>query len=176
MTENECAAPPYPAKTVANYFLSKGFNEGVDIDPMKLQKLVYIAHGWHLAISGRALLKEAPQAWKYGPVIQTLYHEFKRYGNTPILELAFDVEMCDDQLVTRTPMIDPDDAATLEVLEAVWESYKMSSGVRLSSLTHAPDTPWSAVWNEGGSQVQSAEIPDRLIEEHYEALIAQRSA
>ena len=41
----------YSAKAVANYFLSK-YGRKKGITPLKIQKLVYIAHGWHMACHG----------------------------------------------------------------------------------------------------------------------------
>ena len=53
---------------------------------MKLIKLVYIAHGWHLALeNGKSLISEAVMAWKYGHVINSLYQKLKRYGSQDIL-------------------------------------------------------------------------------------------
>ena len=64
---------PYSAKAVANTLLSRSKELGInDITPMKLQKLIYYAHGWLLAFLGTALIKEGVQAWKYGPVIHTV--------------------------------------------------------------------------------------------------------
>jgi len=40
----------YSPLAVANYFLERGVREEVAIDAMKLQKLIYLAHGWFLAI------------------------------------------------------------------------------------------------------------------------------
>ncbi|MCB0375635.1 MAG: DUF4065 domain-containing protein, partial [Sinomicrobium sp.] len=89
----------YNPVIVANYFLSK---YGVDyhITPMKLVKLVYIAHGWHLGITDNALIDENPEAWKYGPVIPRIYHEFKKFGKNPI-KIANTVTV-DDQLPLNT--------------------------------------------------------------------------
>ena len=72
------------AKAIANYFLDKS----IDLTPMKIIKLVYIAHGWHLAITDKPLIEDYVQAWEFGPVIPDLYHEFKKYGNTPIKTYA----------------------------------------------------------------------------------------
>ena len=58
---------PYKAITIAYYFLEQGERENIPISPMKLQKLIYFAHGWCLAIRREALIMESVEAWKYGP-------------------------------------------------------------------------------------------------------------
>jgi len=73
------------ALAVANYFIKKGIDTKKSVSPMKLQKLVYFAHGWRLALYNSPLIDEAIQAWQYGPVIPGIYHEFKHYGNRDIL-------------------------------------------------------------------------------------------
>src|SRR5258708_10309168 len=60
---------PYPAEAVANYFLEKSWEEGKSVDPLKIQKLVYFANGWHLGLYGSPLIDEEVRAWTYGPVI-----------------------------------------------------------------------------------------------------------
>ena len=65
----------YDVRAVANFFLDQAQEEGQKLDHMKLQKLAYIAHGWHLAITGEPLFHERVEAWPYGPVIPDLYHE-----------------------------------------------------------------------------------------------------
>ena len=78
----------YSAFAVANYFLRLGRDSGEEITPLKIQKLVYIAHGYHLAFTasdnspnGLPLVDdEFAEAWQYGPVFPSLYHHFKRFG------------------------------------------------------------------------------------------------
>jgi uncharacterized phage-associated protein len=55
---------------------------------MKLIKTVFIAHGFYLASKDKPLVNEFVQAWKYGPVIDSVYHEFKGLGHKPIKFLA----------------------------------------------------------------------------------------
>jgi uncharacterized phage-associated protein len=79
---------PFPAEAVANEFLELAKKDGEALSPMKLLKLVYFAHGWHLALTGEPLIEEPVQAWQFGPVIPSIYHQFKRFGSGPINEFA----------------------------------------------------------------------------------------
>ena len=70
---------------VANYFLARNDpSEGDRITPLKLQKLVYYAQGYALALLGRPLFEESISAWRLGPVCSELYRHFKSFGNQPI--------------------------------------------------------------------------------------------
>jgi uncharacterized phage-associated protein len=71
---------PETAAAVANYFIDKALEEDRELTPMKLIKLIYLAHGWRLGWTQLPLIGEAIKAWKYGPVIESLYQSFKRYG------------------------------------------------------------------------------------------------
>src|SRR5437870_3577302 len=85
----------YEARAIANYFLDLAKLANQELNPMKIQKLVYYAHGWNLALDGQPLIDEAVEAWTYGPVIPSLYHEFKKYGGGPITSKASKIEVRD---------------------------------------------------------------------------------
>ncbi|MDE0300644.1 MAG: DUF4065 domain-containing protein [Candidatus Poribacteria bacterium] len=161
---------PYPAKAVANWFIRRSLKESNPVTLMKLLKLVYIAHGWHLAIVDKPLIRDRVEAWMYGPVIPELYHEFKRYGILPIQELATDYEpifdgkrLIDAKLVT--PKIPNDDTRTRNCLKRVWEVYKGFTAIQLSNLTHEAGTPWDSVFNN--ADANKSEIDDEAIKAYY---------
>ena len=62
---------------IASKFIQLGIDQGRPITPMKLQKMLYLAHGIHLAAYDRPLLKEPIEAWSYGPIIPDVYQNFK---------------------------------------------------------------------------------------------------
>ena len=54
----------YPSLVVSNFFINKSIEEGVELTPMKLLKLVYITHGWFLGYNDRPLIQEPLEAWR----------------------------------------------------------------------------------------------------------------
>lgn len=93
------------SKSLANFLIDLAQAEGQTLDPMKLQKLVYYAHGWYAGYTGERLINEEVEAWPYGPVIPSLYDEFKRYGSGKIASKATD--FCNGVLVEVPPPSDP---------------------------------------------------------------------
>ena len=75
-------------KAVANYFLDCAKEDGESLTLLKLVKLVYLAHGWHLGLTGDPLIKENVEAWRYGPVVPSIYHDLKIFGNNAITRYA----------------------------------------------------------------------------------------
>jgi uncharacterized phage-associated protein len=162
----------HDARSIANHFLDRGEAEDIDIDNLKLQKLVYIAHGWHLAITDGALFKDLVQAWPYGPVIPSVYHEFKWMGKKPINVRGFYYDPSSDgtRVFSLEDVSSPETPLklTCEVLDGVWEKYKNESGVDLSARTHADGTPWAiTVGSRPPKEIRDLEIPNDLIRKHY---------
>ena len=74
----------YDALTIARYIVNYSNKEGFGVTNLKLQKLLYFVQAAFLKIYGKPCFKEDMQAWTLGPVIPSVYHEFKRYGNMDI--------------------------------------------------------------------------------------------
>lgn len=164
--EMEVVFVPYSAKSVANYFLEKAWQSDGGVDPMKLQKLVYFAHGWNLGLFGEALIDEQVEAWPFGPVVPSLYHEFKVYGRNPITTQAMRYTG-----FSATPWPIPGDSRSTELLGRIWQVYKDASATKLSNITHKDGSPWSRVNEEYGGRIpKGTDIPRSYIEEHFRKL------
>lgn len=119
------------AMQVAAYFLSKVDDEfGEGITNLKMQKLVYYAQAYHLAIFGIPLFGEEIQAWQHGPVVPDLYHKFKSFDSGPIdtNDYLSDIDQTLPEEVT-------------EFLNEVYEQFAQFSAWRLADMTHA-EGPW----------------------------------
>ncbi len=165
----------FSAAAVANRFLRLAWQDDKEITPLKMQKLVYFAHGWHLALFERPLLAETVQAWQFGPVIGSLYRIFRHFGAKPIRSLA--------SVVTQYGLLPAEldrEASSEEeiqraeaVIDRVWEQYGKFSASRLTTLTHSPDSPWSRVPSKKDPE---RPIPDDLIAAYFKAQAAEEAA
>ena len=149
-------------KSIANYFIDIANASGEQLSPMKLQKLVYYAVGWFAGHTGKPLVDEAVEAWQYGPVFPSLYHEFKRFGSGAITEKAFE---CADGC-KRREVATPGDPHVRQFLDNVWSSYGKYTGIALSEMAHAADSPWDRTWRAANG-VRNADIPFDVISGYF---------
>jgi uncharacterized phage-associated protein len=128
--------------------------------PMKLLKLVYIAHGYMLGRHGKPLLEEPVMAYVYGPVVPSIYHVVRHLGSSPVFGLPEGIEV-------GGPLL----ADELAVIEEVLHMYGGFDAVTLSDAMHQPGTPWSFTW---GIREKKAPISNDLIRHFYESLLTAK--
>ena len=115
---------------IAKYFLSLSDEDAGDlISNLKLQKLLYYAQGFYLAIYDMPLFSEPIEAWEHGPVVPKVYHEYKSYGREAIPE-PDDINM----------KIYPDEVQ--ELLDDVYSTFGQFSAWKLRNMTHE-EPPWN---------------------------------
>jgi len=118
----------YTASDIADLFLASVDREaGEVITHLKLQKLIYYAQAWSLALRDQALFEEDFQAWAHGPVVRSVYDRFS--GSS---WAALPPPDCD---ITEI------DSETADLLEDILDSYGLKSPKQLESLTHK-ESPW----------------------------------
>lgn len=118
---------------VANYFLYKSKpGTPLAITHLKLQKLVYYAQGWNLAINKKPLFQEEIRAWDHGPVVPELYNEYRSFSYFTIPTEKFCNKQNGKNIFGKSE---------LAVLDQVWEAYGEYDGKFLEELTHQED-PW----------------------------------
>ncbi len=118
-----------PAKYIADYMLTMSDPDiGDIISNMKLQKLIYYAQGFHLALFDVPLFEEPIVAWEHGPVVESVYQDFKKFGASAI-EVPHEL---DDTILS-------DDQKDL--MKEVYEVYGQFSAWKLRNMTHN-ELPW----------------------------------
>lgn len=155
-------AMTYTPQHIANYFLDKADEDCVPVSQLKLIKLIYIAYGWNLAINGSRLFEEPIYAWKHGPVIRSIYDEFKSFGKRQITSKSKDIDL--DTWEPFEPRIPSKDDDVIWVLNKVWAVYKRFEAWTLREKTHEPNGPWDKVYNADNRDVK---LIDAHIQEHY---------
>lgn len=152
-----CYSPimAYSSHTIANQFIELARNAGESLTNMQLQKLVFLAQGYTLAVTDFPLYRDNTCAWQWGPVVPELYKALQKYGRNVVKE-----PLATEESITPN-------STEMEIIQAVWEGYGHMSGAQLSKLTHKPNTPWSQTWEEHPFSV----IPQQVITEHYKELL-----
>lgn len=160
------------ALAIANYFVRLAHKDKIDIRPLKLMKLVYIAHGYILAMLDKptdGAKLEKVEAWQYGPVFPSVYYSFKDYGRNPIERetsvIDFSRLSCQSN-IQYTPELTNEEEK--KVCEFVWRNYGKFSDSELVSKLHMDGTPWKEYYQQGKNVV----IPDKATKRYY-TLVAQ---
>ena len=122
----------FPTVIVANYSVKKGKEEDAPVEGvLKLIKLVYIAHGWHLGINKKPLIREDVEAWKYGPIVRGIYDDFKGYGKRTIKKPVYTGISTEIKNIKEL-----NDKSASRFLDKIWDFYRDFSGLELSKITH----------------------------------------
>lgn len=156
--------------SVANYFIDLAKRDSRELTQLGLMKRVYIAHGFSLAIRGESLLNDKfdrVEAWKYGPVIPSVYHSFKHFKANPITDKTIIGRWNSqkNEFVFETPSLE--DKKAQSIVEMVWKRYSDFSDSDMVKLTHKSGTPWSVCYVENLNN----EIPDDITRLYYSRIV-----
>src|ERR1700730_5601623 len=150
---------------IANEFIKRALAAGKKLTPMQLQKLLYLAHGWNLAVTGNPLIDDKFEAWEWGPVNRRLYEALRAFGAQPVDRLLHWGE--DSPFSSGEPagvaiqeMTDEEGA----VIDRSWRAYGDYPAFALSALTHEQGTPWAKTYRKGRNRaVSNNEIQEYFI-------------
>jgi uncharacterized phage-associated protein len=149
----------YSALDIAAEIVNRSIDEGFPITQMKLQKVLYFAHGYHLAKFGQPLVKETFEAWKFGPVIPGIYREYSIYGISPITH---------KNKGRKKP-----EGTALKAVEVACNSTRDVSALTLSSWTHLNGSPWAAAYKP---DVMHIPIDNSRIQEYFAKMLEKDHA
>lgn len=117
------------SSTIADFFLTKE-----SLTPKKVQKLVYYAYAWFIALNNQdaenienVFFDEVPEAWMHGPVFPSLYQRFKEYGWHEIPKRKDDIKFENEDIES--------------FLNIIWKKFGKFSADDLEFMTHQ-ETPW----------------------------------
>jgi uncharacterized phage-associated protein len=142
----------YDVSHIAKWFLNRdrmtnmlGDSDG--ISGFKLQRLLYYAQGTFMALKNEMMFEDDFRAWKYGPIIESIYEDYIYYATFPIV---FDENYSDAD-------IDEDDR---HLLEDIFDEYSCFSAWKLRDMVLSED-PWKLT--KLGEIIDSALIKDYFV-------------
>jgi len=92
-----------------------------NLSPLKLQKLLFYSQAWYAANKDERLFEDDIVAWKHGPVIEDVYHEYKEYGSQDLKQIKVGAKK---------------NASLAKDLKPVLEVYGNMSAYELVARTH----------------------------------------
>lgn len=111
----------YDALTIAKWIINK-----VHPEPLKLQKLLYLAQGYSYAFHDRPMFNDELEGWVHGPVVREVYNMFRSYQFNCI-DINFEISELDKE--------------TVDVLNYVIDNFSKYDAKYLEELSHKQD-PW----------------------------------
>ena len=130
---------------------------GWTISNLELQKILYIAHMFHLGTSGgNPLVSETFEAWEYGPVLPAVYRKAKGFGSGAVRN------------VFHWEQSVPEDSSEYKMLNEALKTAKGKSPSQLVSITHWPKGAWYKSYRP---HERCISIPNGLILEEFNSRV-----
>jgi len=152
----------------ANYIIENLNKKKIDdLTNLKLQKLLYFAYGVHLSLFDKKLFDDEIQAWKLGPVIPSVYNEFKDHGKNPLGANVRATILKDDYSgEPNIPVIDEwNDEDKAKSLLIACAAYGKKKAWDLVDILHSDRSAWKKHYSE---EKRGAVIPDEDIKSEFE--------
>lgn len=111
----------YKASDIAKWFINE-----LHPELLKLQKLLYLAQGFSYAFNDEALFEEDIEAWVHGPVVKSVYQEYKDYKYSPIM-ITYETKEFNEN--------------ALSVLNYVKDNFSKYDSKYLENMSHNQE-PW----------------------------------
>jgi uncharacterized phage-associated protein len=149
-----------------------GAADGYAFTQMHLQELVYIAHGWCLALTGQPLTGDRPEALEHGPEYRRLADALIKWGTRPV---TTQIEIPHLTLIgSKLDSVAVDhnfDANERAVMAQVYSECRDRRTSELAVLTRADDAPWATVY--AGGTGKGRDVSHKLIRKQFAEIAAK---
>jgi len=168
------------AVKIANYILKLSWLFDKPIGQMSLQRLTYIAHGWHFATLGNPLVNEPVRARVYGIFFKSIASTFVLFGSPLITKQRYKNAEIDYKRGLSFSFNDILESELSyeheEVVSAVWRAMCYFSDDQIVSLICHKGSPWDKVVQFLGSGdrrklIEGAYIPNYIISNYFKEIL-----
>lgn len=160
---------------VANSFIQRGIDNNTPLTRWKLQLLVFVAHGWYLAVNNEPLVDETFIATNKGPILPYVNSKFSKFGDSPITSLGIDSVLDKNDNIKRIALLAEDDEAVTSVINQVWKQYGDKTEKELfDHMLAAKNFPWTYVWQKQSNYGRGdTTISDSLIFDYFRPMLCR---
>lgn len=142
----------YNVLDVCRYIINYCNTSQYGISNLKLQKILYFVQAYFLITDTQLpCFNERIEAWDFGPVVPTAYHEFKQYGASNIPSITSYIEYNRNNIWDATRKNFTENIIRLEDREkirTIVDTFANYTATDLVNLTHN-QAPWSRVYMPG---------------------------
>lgn len=138
-----------------------GAASGWTLSNLAMQKMLYMADMNFVGINGIRLVDEPFEAWDYGPVLPSLYHDCKAFGSKPVPHVFWGA-----YLIGGTP--------EANIIESAWQALRSDTPGQLVSNTHRHDGAWAKRYIAGAKGIKITDSD--MIDEYRNRTAAASSA
>lgn len=131
----------------------------ISIKPMshlKLQKILYLTYATFLMKYREALFKDSIVSYRYGPVVDTVYHNFKKYGAEEITDKEkYSFFLKNESMPALYARFSNSEMGT-KVINTIVETvnkYDKYTASQLVNITHSENSPWSRSYSENNQNI-----------------------
>lgn len=144
-----------------------------DCTHLKLEKLVYLCYAEYLCKTQgkKRLFEDKIYAYKYGPVVKSVYDKYKKYGRDSIPEKEDLIPKYKYAMSSRSRILSAQDGLEkIRVIIDTVDKYKDCSAGYLVDITHRKDSPWCHCDETRSNELIS---DDCIIKYHYSECISK---
>ena len=147
---------------VAKYIISR-----IQCTHLKLEKLVYLCYADYLCKYDKKLYQDEIYAFKYGPVVSSVYEKYKQYGYQKIeqderiiLETTHFLELPSKSRI----LFAKDGIEKIKSIDETLEEYGKYTAEELVTITHKQLAPWD---QSGKGKIEYKIIDDDTIKKYH---------
>jgi uncharacterized phage-associated protein len=152
-------------RAIANTVLDAADRYGIAVSNLKLQKLLYFAHGRYLVLHNQPLVRGSFEAWQHGPVQPLVYQQFKEFGAENILARAMALNPVTREKLQIASVFETD---VVRVVDKVVLEFGDITPGRLVAITHARNGPWDVTIKNAAQHANlGLQISDEVIRTYF---------
>lgn len=165
MTNREQQPRYLNSLAVANWFIDAAEVNRQIMTAMRLQKLVYLAHGWCLAIYATPLVDERPDALSWGPRFRNIHDATICYGTAPITCRLF--------TLNGPPSVTSNDPRVV-LLARIWDIYGKYTASQLAQIVNEQGGAWDLTWKKDPGR-QNMNVDEVLMVDEFKGKMRTES-